>query len=205
MCTGLFVYCREKLGPAYSLSADQFSLLAPYHVVFDSNFEILQMSDNMTQSSSDKQMRKKRANSMDSSIGTILSDVFRISAAGIEGISDMDWDAFHTAALVTTEKQHSFFFEANNAFTKSGKPHSYVGKILFLKNEFGVDHAAVFLCSPNVDTVEEMYDQGVSIKDLKNKDDSRMQMLLNQANVTHLQASSSKVCVCVLSISIVSI
>jgi len=117
----------------------------------------------------------------------------------------MDWDAFHTAALVTTEKQHSFFFEASNEFTKSGKAYSYVGKILFLKDESGVDHAAVFLCSPNVDTVEEMYDQGVSIKDLKNKDDSRMQMLLNQANVTHLQASSSKVCVCVLSISIVSI
>ena len=181
-----FVCYREKLGPAYSLSADQFSLLAPYHVVFDSNFQILQMSDNMTQSSSGKKSACL--------VGTNVTDGFRISAAGIEGISDMDWDAFHTAALVTTEKQHSFFFEASNEFTKSGKAYSYVGKILFLKDESGVDHAAVFLCSPNVDTVEEMYDQGVSIKDLKNKDDSRMQMLLNQANVKHFQASSSEVC-----------
>jgi hypothetical protein len=155
-------------------------MLAPCHIVFDSGFDILQISDTMK--------RSKRT-----CVGKTLTDRFRISSAGIDGVSGMDWDEFHTAALVTSEHQQSFCFETKNEFSKSGKPFSYVGKILFLKNESGFDHAAVFLGSPNVNTLEEMYDQGVSVGDLKNKDDSRMQMLLNQASMKHFQESSSEV------------
>ena len=122
-----------------------------------------------------------------------LSDWFRVSAPGIEGVSGMEWDTFQTAALVTSEKGQCFFFETKKCFTKSGKPLSYVGKIVFLKNGLGEDHAAVFLCSPNVDTLEQMYDQGVSVQDLKGRDDCRLQMLLNQANLDHFQSSSSEV------------
>ena len=118
---------------------------------------------------------------------------FRISAPGIDGISGMDWDTFHTAVLVTSDNQQLFCFETVNEFTKSGKPYSYVGNILFLKNSMSIEQAAVFLCSPHVETLEDMYDQGVSIKDLKNKDECRMQMLLNQANVKHFQESSTEV------------
>jgi hypothetical protein len=174
-----------KLDSSHSLTAGQFSLLAPYHVVFDSNFKILQMSDSMRHSSS-----AKKAPSM---VGSKLTDKFRISAVGMDCTPGMDWDEFHTAALLTIANQQSCTFDAINAFTKSGKPCSYVGKIIFLTNEFGVDHAAVFLCSPNVDTLEEMCDQDVSVNDLKNKDDSRMQMLLNRANMKHFEESALKV------------
>jgi hypothetical protein len=143
------------------------------------------MSDSMRHSS-----LAKKAPSM---IGRKVTDKFRILAVGMDCTSGMDWDEFYTMALLTIANQQSFVFEAINEFTKSGKSCSYVGKILFLKNEFGIDNAAVFLCSPNVDTLEEMYDQEVSVNDLKNKDDSRMQMLLNRANMKHFEESALKV------------
>jgi hypothetical protein len=125
--------------------------------------------------------------------GSNVKDQFLVSAADIDSITTMSWNDFHTAVLVANVKQQSIYFETKDEFTRSGKSFSYVGKLLFLKNESGVDHAAVFLCSPKVETLEEMYDQGVSIGDLKNKDESRMQMLLNQANMTHFKESSSEV------------
>jgi len=126
-------------------------------------------------------------------VGSKLTDKFRISAVGMDCTHGMDWDEFYTAVLLTIANQQSCTFDSIDEFTKSGKPCSYVGKILLLTNEFGVDHAAVFLCSPNVDTLEEMYDQDVSVNDLKNKDDSRMQMLLNRANMKHFEESALKV------------
>ena len=126
-------------------------------------------------------------------IGSDLKERFRISAPTLDDVSDMDWDAFRTATLIATECQHSFCFETINDFSRNGESYSFIGKILFLKNESGVDHAAVFLCSPNVNTLEDLYDQRVSIKDLKGKDNSRLQMLLNQANMKHFQESSTEV------------
>ena len=136
-------------------------------------------------------LARKRAATTPSSV----NEWYRISAPGIiDGITDMDWDSFHAATQVVIEKQHSFYFESRKEFTRSGKSYSYVGKILFLQDDLGVDHAAVFLCSPNVHTIEEMYDQRLSIKDLKGRDDCRMQMLLNQSNVEYFQATSAEVC-----------
>jgi hypothetical protein len=175
------------LDSSFCLSPDQFFQLAPYYVVFDNNFKILQISDSMRHSSSSKKAHRM--------VGSKVTDKFRISAVRLDGThtSGEDWDKFYIMALLACGNQESFIFDAINEFTKSGKPRSYVGKIIFLKNESGLDHAAVFLCSPNVDTMEEMCDQDVSVNDLKNKDDSRMQMLLNRANMKHFEESSLKV------------
>jgi hypothetical protein len=180
-----FFNFSEKLNGSFNLSADQFHQLAPCHVVFSNQFEILQITDNMKHSTPDA-MRSIM-------LGSNLWDIFRLPTAGMDGASAMNWDDFRAAVILNSKGQFSFRFESINETTKSGKVYSYIGKIIFLKNEFGEETSALFLCSPDASSLDDMYDQGVSIQDLKNTDESRLQMLLNDANTNFYKTSSTEV------------
>jgi hypothetical protein len=128
-----------------------------------------------------------------SMLGSKLWDIFHMSTAGMEGATAMEWDDFRAAVALNSNGQFSFRFESINEVTKSGKVYSYVGRILFLKNDNGEENSALFLCSPDANSLDDMADQGVSIQDLKNSDESRLQRLLSDANTNFYKTSSSEV------------
>jgi len=128
----------------------------------------------------------------DDAVGGQLWDLFRPHAEGVDDMSSMSWDSFRAAALALTG-QHSVVFDDLNETSANGKPYSFVGKLIFLNDGEGNDHAAVFLCSPNVNSLDEMFDQKASVQDMKRTDACRLRMLQNEAHLRHFKDSSTEV------------
>ena len=151
-------------------------------MVFNDQLEILQISDNMPPRSRTA-IRESRATGRKK-----LTEVFCLRVTG----SDEEvttWEALRIALETCSSSQHAFCFETLHAVTRNGNAFSFVGKIILLNN-----HAAVFLCSPNAESLADMYDQEASIRDMKRADESRLQMLLNEKNVQYFKDLTSEVC-----------
>lgn len=138
---------RKRRG--YGLSHSQLKHMFPYHIVFDCNLRVIQFGSNLLQFVSCIE------------VGVSMKELFTVCTPHCSW--DKSWDALE--AVLHSRKQLEV--ESRYKTSKGGKSIHLSGPVSFSDD----GQNAMFLSSPLIKNLAEMYDHGLSLTDLASRVD----------------------------------